>query len=98
MCSELEIEYSEATEEIPGFVKLLCDKLSKMAGLGAFKAEAGIANFYQPGDSLTSHVDRSEKNMSVPLVSVSAGASCAFVLGGESRDEEPVGLILHSGW
>lgn len=90
-------EYSDASEEIPEFVKALCEKLSKMAGLGEFKAEAGIANFYQPGDSLTAHVDRSEKNMTVPLVSVSAGASCAFVLGGESREDEPVGLLLHSG-
>ena len=42
-------------------------------------------------------VDRSEKNMSVPLVSVSVGASCAIVLGGESRDDAPVGILLHSG-
>jgi alkylated DNA repair protein alkB family protein 1 len=68
-----------------------------MAGLGEFKAEAGIVNFYQPGDSLTSHVDRSEKRMDVPLISVSVGASCAFVLGGETREEVPVAVVLHSG-
>ncbi len=49
-------EYFDQAEVIPTFVIDLCEKLSRMAGLGEFKAEAGIVNFYQPGDSLTSHV------------------------------------------
>jgi alkylated DNA repair protein alkB family protein 1 len=62
-----------------------------------FRAEAGIVNFYQPGDSLTGHVDRSEQNMDVPLVSFSLGASCIFLLGGKSREEEVLPILLHSG-
>jgi alkylated DNA repair protein alkB family protein 1 len=90
--------YFDRSEPMPADVCALCARLCREAGLcDDFVAEAGIVNFYQPGDSLTSHVDRSEKRMDVPLVSVSLGASCVFVLGGESRDDEPVALLLHSG-
>lgn len=59
-----------------------------------YHAEAGIVNFYQPDDTLTGHVDRSEKNMSAPLVSISIGLSAIFLLGGLSREDEPVRAIL----
>jgi alkylated DNA repair protein alkB family protein 1 len=36
---------------------------------GKYKCEAGIINFYQLGDSLTAHQDRSELNAVAPLVS-----------------------------
>jgi alkylated DNA repair protein alkB family protein 1 len=67
------------------------------AGYGEFKAEAGIINFYRPGDSLTGHVDRSELNMEVPLVSVSFGADCIFLLGGLDRDDVVVPLKVRAG-
>jgi alkylated DNA repair dioxygenase AlkB len=34
-----------------------------------YLCEAGIINFYQAGDSLTAHQDRSEANSTAPLVS-----------------------------
>ena len=90
--------YFAQSEPMPPDVCALCARLCRDAGLCEdFRAEAGIVNLYQPGDSLTGHVDRSERRMDVPLVSVSLGASCVFVLGGQSRDDEPVALLLHSG-
>lgn len=80
---------------------LLSDLSRKIcADLGVcqdFRAEAGIVNFYQPGDSLTSHVDRSEKRMDVPLVSFSLGAPCIFLLGGETREDPVTPILLRSG-
>lgn len=58
-----------------------------------FKSEAGIVNFYQPDDTLTGHVDRSEKNMTAPLVSMSIGLSAIFLLGGLSREDSPVRAV-----
>ncbi len=90
--------YTAHSEPVSAPLAALCSRLCREAGLcDDFRAEAGIVNVYQSGDSLTSHVDRSEKRMDVPLVSVSLGASCVFVLGGLTRDEEPVALLLHSG-
>lgn len=60
-------------------------------------ALTGMVNFYQPGDRLGAHVDMSEKRMDCPLVSISLGASCVFLMGGETRDHPVTPLILHSG-
>jgi alkylated DNA repair protein alkB family protein 1 len=64
----------------------------------SFRSEAGIVNFYQLDDTLTGHVDRSEKNMEAPLVSLSIGLSAIFLLGGQSREDTPVHAIkIQSG-
>lgn len=65
--------------------------------LGAYTAEAGIVNLYQPGDTLTGHVDRSEPNMEAPLLSMSLGASCIYLAGGLTRDDPVLPIYLHSG-
>ncbi len=62
-----------------------------------YRAEAGIVNYYQNGDTLTSHVDRSELNMDAPLLSISLGSSCVFLIGGENRDDSVTPVILRSG-
>ena len=63
-----------------------------------YRPEAGIVNFYQPDDTLTGHVDRSERNMEAPLVSLSIGRSAIFLLGGRSREDAPVrAIIVRSG-
>lgn len=71
--------------------------VSEAAGFGPFTAEAGIVNFYQHGDTLTGHVDRSEPNMSAPLISLSLGAECIFLLGGADRNDPVIPMILRSG-
>ena len=66
-------------------------------GFPDFRAEAGIVNYYQPHDSLTSHVDRSEINMQAPLLSMSLGLDAIFLLGGLGRDEAVIGMRVRSG-
>ena len=77
------------------WTRLAADKL----GFGSdYKPEAGIVNFYQPDDTLTGHVDRSEKNMTAPLISMSIGLSAIFLIGGLSREDSPVrAVIVRSG-
>ncbi|KAJ3020502.1 hypothetical protein HKX48_000706 [Thoreauomyces humboldtii] len=62
-----------------------------------WRSEAGIINFYQPTDRLMAHQDRSEVNTEAPLVSFSFGNSCVFLIGTETRKDEPTSLLLHSG-
>jgi alkylated DNA repair protein alkB family protein 1 len=62
-----------------------------------YHPEAGIVNYYQLSDKLTGHVDRSEVNLEAPLVSLSFGHACVFLIGGPNRMEKPMALILHSG-
>ncbi|KAI9322260.1 hypothetical protein BX666DRAFT_595466 [Dichotomocladium elegans] len=62
-----------------------------------FKSEAGVINYYQLKDTLMGHVDQSERNMAAPLVSVSFGHSCIYLLGGETRETPPLPILLKSG-
>ena len=43
------------------------------------------------------HTDHSERNLEAPLVSVSLGQSCVFLLGGRTRETEPTAILLRSG-
>ncbi|KAJ3320283.1 hypothetical protein HDV06_005427 [Boothiomyces sp. JEL0866] len=62
-----------------------------------WKPEAGIINFYQPGDTLTAHQDKSEINTEAPLLSFSFGLECVFLFGTEDKSEKPIALKLKSG-
>lgn len=62
-----------------------------------FKPEAGIINFYQLQSTLMGHVDQSEINMDAPLISLSLGHSCIYLIGGDTRDTKPIPLKLNSG-
>lgn len=62
-----------------------------------FNAEAGVINYYQFRDTLMGHVDRSELNMDAPLVSLSLGHSCIYLIGGLTRETVPIPLLLKSG-
>lgn len=92
-----EYDFERPPIAFPKNLALWSSQICEAAGLGAFVAEAGIVNFYQPGDTLTGHVDRSEQNMRVPLISLSLGADCIFLLGGASRNDPVLPILLRSG-
>jgi len=81
----------------PSDLAFWCKEISSAAGFGEFIAEAGIVNMYQTGDTLTGHVDRSERNMNVPLISLSLGANCIYLLGGASRNDPVLPILVRSG-
>lgn len=61
--------------------------------------QAGITNFYQCGDKLPmgGHVDDMERTMDHPVLSISLGCSCIFLLGGDEKEDQPYPILLHSG-
>ncbi|KAF9053611.1 hypothetical protein BDZ89DRAFT_1056195 [Hymenopellis radicata] len=63
----------------------------------SYVPDAGIVNFYQTKDTLMAHVDRSEVCATAPLVSISLGNASVFLIGGLTRDVEPIPLLLRSG-
>ena len=93
-----EYDFGHSPAPFPPDLALWSAQVCRAAGFGEnFRAEAGIVNFYQPGDTLTGHVDRSERNMDVPLISLSLGASCIFLLGGPSREDPVTPILLRPG-
>ncbi|KAL0579949.1 hypothetical protein V5O48_002033 [Marasmius crinis-equi] len=63
----------------------------------SYEPDAGIVNFYQTKDTLMAHVDRSEVCATSPLVSISLGNAAVFLIGGPTRDTEPIPILLRSG-
>ncbi|EEB05868.1 alkB protein [Schizosaccharomyces japonicus yFS275] len=62
-----------------------------------WKAEAAIVNFYSPRDTLSGHVDDAEDDLTLPLLSMSIGLDCIYLLGTETRKDVPKAIRLHSG-
>jgi len=63
----------------------------------SYEAQAGLVNFYQPGDTLNAHVDDAERNLDRPIVSISLGCCGIFLLGQENIDAEPTAMMVRSG-
>ncbi|XP_074296500.1 DNA N(6)-methyladenine demethylase ALKBH1A-like isoform X2 [Silene latifolia] len=62
-----------------------------------FKPEAAIVNYFASGDTLGGHLDDMELDWSKPIVSMSLGCKGIFLLGGKSREDEPLAMFLRSG-
>eukprot|EP00850_Spirogloea_muscicola_P001282 SM000004S15152 [mRNA] locus=s4:1548564:1551656:+ [translate_table: standard] len=62
-----------------------------------FRAEAAIVNYYSEGDMLGGHLDDMEADLSLPIVSISLGCTGVFLLGGPSREDRPLAMLLRSG-
>jgi len=59
--------------------------------------EAATLNFYPRKGVMGGHVDDSEYEMRTPIVSCSFGCSAIFLLGGETRDDNPTPIYINSG-
>ncbi|EOX99844.1 Oxidoreductase, 2OG-Fe(II) oxygenase family protein [Theobroma cacao] len=62
-----------------------------------FRPEAAIVNYFGLGDTLGGHLDDMEADWSKPIVSMSLGCKAIFLLGGKSRQDEPLAMFLRSG-
>ena len=82
----------DITNDVIGFMQQLTEY-----PLEKWRPEAGIINFYHPGDSLIAHQDRSEINKTSPLLSFSIGMDGILLFGTETRDDEPMAIRLESG-
>ncbi|KAL3925880.1 MAG: hypothetical protein SGILL_000092 [Bacillariaceae sp.] len=60
----------------------------------AFNPTASIVNYYNIKSVMGGHQDDLELALDKPIVSISLGLPAVFLLGGKSKDEEPVVAIL----
>jgi len=83
--------------EFPQELQKLTNELSLICGFSPYKAEAAIINFYDENQSMGGHLDNAEYEMTKPIVSISFGNQAIFLLGGETRDIEPIPILVRSG-
>ncbi|CAD5212373.1 unnamed protein product [Bursaphelenchus okinawaensis] len=84
-------------DKLPDEIVKFADLVSNVLGLGSVAADAVIMNFYPAKATLSPHVDRSERSIEKPLISISLGQSAIYLTGGESLDDPVDPLLLHSG-
>jgi alkylated DNA repair protein (DNA oxidative demethylase) len=67
------------------------------SGFPDFRPDACHINRYQFGTKLGLHQDRHEIDFSQPIVSLSFGLECVFLLGGFERTDKPKHILLEHG-
>ena len=87
----------EKKNQFPPLIEKYAKSIAGLIGCQSYTPESGVINYYQLKNTLMGHVDRSEKNMDAPLISISLGHSCVFLMGGSGRDDPVYPFILRSG-
>jgi alkylated DNA repair protein (DNA oxidative demethylase) len=67
------------------------------SGFPQFRPDSCHINRYQAGNKLGLHQDRHECDMNQPIVSLSFGLECTFMLGGIARTDEVKRILLEHG-
>lgn len=75
----------------------LARSAASMAGFDDFVPDACLINSYLPGNRLTLHQDRNERDFGQPIVSVSLGLPATFLFGGHERGDRTQRIGLQHG-
>lgn len=90
--------YSDYYQPFPADLSELCADIVRAASSSwTLDAQAAIINLYHPGSSMGGHQDDAELSKDHPIVSLSLGCPCVFLLGGLTKEEAPLPIILRSG-
>ena len=82
---------------MPQMIRNLAIAIAKETGNNDFHPQSCLINLYGKGEKLGMHQDKTEENLSAPIISVSLGDSGIFVLGGLLRTDETRQYIVQSG-
>lgn len=97
----LDIENSPLPDALSDIATSCTSVLPLPSGVEVRAFDAAICNLYhasrRPSDRLGGHQDRVEENPTEPLVSVSVGLPCVFLLGGVDRACPPTPVLLRGG-
>jgi alkylated DNA repair protein (DNA oxidative demethylase) len=80
----------------PPIPQMLLDIWNEVSGAHV-QPEACLINYYGPDAKMGLHQDRDERELSVPVLSISLGDACLFRVGGVKREERTVSFRLESG-
>lgn len=82
---------------LPATFVALARAAAAAVGWPNFHPDACLVNRYAIGAALGLHQDRNEHDFAHPIVSVSIGARCTFLLGGATRSAPVRSLTLDDG-
>ena len=73
------------------------DSCCSESAFASFDPNAALVNYYGPKDTLMGHVDDAEPDLSKPIVALCLGVPAVFLIGTETREEEPAAFLVRSG-
>eukprot|EP00924_Labyrinthula_sp_SR-Ha-C_P013008 snap_masked-scaffold_12-processed-gene-6.33-mRNA-1 protein AED:0.74 eAED:0.74 QI:0/-1/0/1/-1/1/1/0/303 len=82
--------------ELSALSKIVADLISE-TNTSSFRGETAIVNYYESGKQMGAHVDESEEEEEQPVISLSLGCSCVFLLGGLEKENKVVPILLREG-
>ncbi len=82
---------------IPLILHTFAVRCALRAGFPHFRPDACHINRYQAGTKLGLHQDKHECDLSQPIVSISFGLECVFLLGGLERTDKTRHILLEHG-
>ena len=82
---------------MPAVFAQLARSTAEQCGFAGFEPDACLVNRYVAGAGVGLHQDRNERDFTQPIVSVSIGAPCKFILGGLLRSDATRSFTLSDG-
>ena len=89
--------HSRMWPPMPRVLREFAIRCATRSGFPLFQPDACHINRYQAGTKLGLHQDRHECDWNQPIVSVSFGLECIFLLGGLQRIDKPKRILLEHG-
>lgn len=82
---------------MPAAFRQLAGDAARAAGFDGFEPDACLINRYLPGNRLSLHQDRDERDLGHPIVSLSLGLPAVFLFGGTARGDRAARVLLEHG-
>ncbi len=82
---------------MPDLFMQTAQRFAQICGWPNFEPDACLINRYEAKARMGLHQDRDEQNMNWPIVSVSLGAACQFLIGGLNRKHPVQKCTLQDG-
>lgn len=83
--------------DMPAVFLDLARDAAQASGFPGFTPDACLINHYAPGAKMSLHQDRDERDLAVPIVSVSLGMEAVFLFGGHARADRAQRVPLYHG-
>lgn len=80
-----------------GLASLAVELACRDGGARNFTPQASIVNFYKRSSTMGGHLDDLEYTFEKPVVSISLGLPAIFLLGGVTKDETPIPILIRPG-
>jgi alkylated DNA repair protein (DNA oxidative demethylase) len=82
---------------MPTALEALASQAATATGWGNFVPNACLINRYESGAGMGLHQDKDEQDLTQPIVSVSLGSTCKFLIGGSKRSDATRSITLNDG-